>query len=105
VSYREFNDRQGRRWQVWEISPATVSSRLQAERQSANGTQPLPDRRRDPLAHVAAGLRDGWLAFQGETESRRLAPIPKGWLALSDEELADLATTASPVPLKSRELG
>jgi hypothetical protein len=47
-----------------------------------------------------AGVRDaftaGWLTFDSAGETRRLAPIPEQWDALSDDELLRLAETAEP---------
>ena len=42
-------------------------------------------------------LATGWLAFQAGTVRRRLAPIPEGWSARSDAELARLCRQAAPV--------
>ncbi len=36
----------------------------------------------------------GWLAFQCDSERRRLAPIPEHWMALSDAELESLCRAA-----------
>jgi hypothetical protein len=40
-------------------------------------------------------LRDGWLAFQGLTSKVRLAPIPDGWMSLSDEQLIRLVARST----------
>jgi hypothetical protein len=40
-------------------------------------------------------LRDGWLAFQGRASKVRLAPIPDGWMLLSDEQLSSLVARSA----------
>jgi hypothetical protein len=40
-------------------------------------------------------LCGGWLALQGSATKLRVAPIPEGWLALSDAELAALVARAA----------
>ncbi len=40
-------------------------------------------------------LRDGWLAFQGQAATLRLAPIPEGWMLLSDEQLSGLVARSA----------
>jgi hypothetical protein len=59
--------------------------------------------RRAPSDVLPAPWCDGWLVFRsdpapadGARESRRLAPIPAGWDALSEEELARLLQEAAP---------
>lgn len=40
-------------------------------------------------------LQGGWLAFQAAKEKFRVAPIPEGWVHLSDDELARLIETTA----------
>ena len=40
-------------------------------------------------------LSGGWLALQGTQEKIRVAPIPEGWMALSDDDLAALVARAA----------
>lgn len=47
--------------------------------------------------------REGWLLFESEREKRRLAPIPKDWESLPDEELAKLCSGATPQSARPRE--
>ena len=35
-------------------------------------------------------LREGWLAVQNGDAKLRLAPVPDGWVHLTDSELAEL---------------
>jgi hypothetical protein len=72
-SHREFLDTSGQRWEAWETHP----------------------RQRTKRGHIAPELACGWLAFESATEKRRIAPIPEGWTALSDEELASLCARAT----------
>jgi len=44
---------------------------------------------------IPSELRDGWLAFQGRTSKVRLAPIPEGWMLLSDEQLSSLVARST----------
>jgi hypothetical protein len=81
MAYREFNDEDGVRWEVWDVLPhqiaPTLSSRLQ-----------LPPE-----------LLGGWLAIYSAKEARRLAPIPATWPIMSD---ADLAAAVKRAPLLTR---
>jgi hypothetical protein len=94
MSYRRFKDVEGRTWEVWEVHPSTVERRLSSERRSR--TRPTAERRHQHEFRlvIPSELRDGWLAFQGSIEKVRVAPIPEGWMALSDDELSTLALRA-----------
>jgi hypothetical protein len=48
---------------------------------------------------------EGWLTFQAGTARRRLSPIPGGWDAGSEADLARLLATAEPARPASRALG
>jgi hypothetical protein len=80
MAYREFEDVGGRRWEAWDIHPPRVTPRR-------SGGFDLPEE-----------LRDGWLAFQTDGESRRLAPIPGTWSVLSETDLAGLLDRAKLIP-------
>ena len=73
TSHREFRDTDGQRWEVWETHP----------------------RRETDPERIAPELAAGWLAFESQSEKRRLAPIPAEWTALSDEDLAALCAQAT----------
>jgi hypothetical protein len=47
--------------------------------------------------------REGWLLFESPTEKRRLAPVPRDWESLPDEELASLCASAAPQSSRPRE--
>lgn len=72
---REVDDQQRVRWSVFEVHPS-----VSADRPS-----------------VRERFRNGWLAFDSGTETRRLAPIPDKWRELSDIELLDVLSRAEPV--------
>lgn len=97
MAHREFRDENDRNWQVWDVIPTLIATRLNGEpRHSATGDH--PERRRSNRASassVATEMRDGWLAFQCQDESRRLAPIPAGWADLPNAELAALLRSAT----------
>jgi hypothetical protein len=96
MGYRRFDDEQGRSWEVWEVHPALVERRLNADRRMTARAD--EDRREagDVRFPIPRELEGGWLTFQCETERRRLSPIPAQWLALSDEDLTLLAKNARP---------
>jgi hypothetical protein len=90
--HREFGDRKGRTWQVWEVIPTF------AERRVAQAVVAV-DRRKatQPRSSLPVEMREGWLTFETKGERRRLAPTPLGWELLSDRELLELLQRASPV--------
>ncbi len=55
----------------------------------------LPDRRQSPDRRSTApdGGR-GWLCFESESEKKRLAPVPRAWEQLPEQELEALARRA-----------
>jgi hypothetical protein len=79
-AHRRFTDATGRQWDVFAVRPA------QGERAPI---LPQP-------------FRDGWLAFESGTETRRLAPIPNEWRALTDEALGKLSERAEPARRSSK---
>jgi hypothetical protein len=82
MAHREFTDTRQVAWQVWDVHPSG----------SAHGVR------------VQSVYANGWLAFESPLERRRLAPIPDGWEALSEELLQRLCAEATPVP-ERRQLG
>jgi hypothetical protein len=78
---REFRDRQGQAWRVWEVRPGI--------------DRPLRDLHRYLGAYV-----NGWLAFGClDNELRkRLPKYPPDWLQMSDRELEALLNSAVDVP-------
>jgi hypothetical protein len=96
MSYREFSDRDGRLWEVWEVRPAAIERRQADDRRRQ--PRDFSDRRSSELQfRLLGGLRDGWLTFQCGMERRRLTPIPEGWTSLPDDTLRALSARATPV--------
>ncbi len=104
MSYREFDDAEGRRWEVWEVHPTLTERRLLRDRRrlprdGAERRLVMVRRRSLPRA-----LQEGWLAFQQGQERRRFFPIPDEWEELPDGELASLAERAQ-INRRARRLG
>src|SRR5688572_2980141 len=80
MALREFTDRSGSRWRVWDIRPEQMHAAVRAE---------------DHLQNVL----NGWLAFESvqSGEKRRLVPIPGGWETASEAELDRMLARADPV--------
>jgi hypothetical protein len=95
MNYRRFTDSDGRTWEAWEVDPWAVERRLADERRGM--LRDSLDRRRSDQFRlmIPSELRDGWLAFQGLTSKVRLAPIPEGWMLLSDEQLSSLVSRST----------
>ena len=100
MSYRTFLDPQGKRWEVWLVTPAAAERRKADRRASTGGTDDradfadrrrAPERRKSPFRRtiaVASEYSDGWLCFEGEDEKRRLAPVPDGWEEAGPDRLS-----------------
>lgn len=78
MAYRKLIDPSQQAWDVWEVVPSRVDDRP---------GDPGPMHRR---IVVPSELQAGWLAFQSQTERRRIAPVPPDWHRLSDDELLTL---------------
>ena len=91
MAHREFTDGNGTEWQAWEVIPSTAERRSAGERRF--GTRDREERRTQHQVRVKLedGMALGWLVFECAAGKRRLHPIPPGWSALSDDELAVLA--------------
>ena len=95
MNYRRFTDSAGCVWEAWEVDPWAVERRLAADRRGLPRDS-LERRRSDQFRLMIPNeLRDGWLAFQGLTSKVRLAPIPDGWMSLSDEQLIRLVARST----------
>lgn len=104
MAHREFLDENGGLWQVWDVFPSGFGG-LNAERRSASANASDPQRRRAATFTLPVQFRGGWLAFQSQVESRRLAPIPTDWASLPDSELAVLVRSAPPTRRHGRSAG
>ena len=98
MPHRKLRADDGRDWEIWDVIPSTVARSIGDER--ARHTRDAAIR----PAHftLPADFRNGWLAFQCETESRRLAPIPADWAALPDAALEGLLSSARVTPVRGR---
>jgi hypothetical protein len=96
MAHREFRDENGRTWQAWDVIPSAFDAGVAADEARPSDAGPERRRSRRRVLSVAAEMRGGWLAFQSQDESRRLAPIPAGWAKMSDAELAALVRGATP---------
>src|SRR5688500_8230714 len=72
MSLREFDDRSGTRWTVWDTVPETTTG-------------------------LEATFRGGWLTFDSGAERRRLGPVPDGWTDFPPERLDLLLRVAREV--------
>lgn len=80
MALRDFTDRAGRKWRVWDVSSATIHPATRGE-----------DYMRDYL--------DGWLAFESADglAKCRLAPIPTDWASADPGQLTDWLHAAETV--------
>ncbi|HUF26497.1 MAG TPA: hypothetical protein VMM18_05885 [Gemmatimonadaceae bacterium] len=80
MALREFNDREGAAWRVWDITPETTHPATRIE-------------------DYLQGFIDGWLVFEKVDggEKRRLYPLPARWYDASDEQLERMCMGADPV--------
>src|SRR5687768_12746791 len=92
MALREFTDRTGSRWRVWDIRPEQMHAATRAE---------------DHLQSII----NGWLAFEpvGGGDKRRLSPIPRDWESANETELdrmldrADRVRTEGATPPRREE--
>jgi len=83
---REFRDRIGQGWRVWEVRPGL--------------SRPVRD-----LQRYLGDYVNGWLAFGSLDNDRRkrLPKFPPDWFEMSDRELEGLLATAIDVPIRKKE--
>ena len=83
---RDFVDRDGRSWQLWEVPPEQLSTRR-------------------PGAY-AGDYESGWLAFESsDGERRRLPHYPRNWRELDGQAIEALCRDARPVTRRRRPNG
>jgi hypothetical protein len=82
VALREYVDRQGVQWRVWDVTP--------------EGMNPATVREL-----FLGEFEEGWLAFESGTIRRRLARWPKNWAQMADGELEQLCERATLVTRRS----
>jgi hypothetical protein len=92
---REFTDRKGIPWRVWDVYPSERGKAGPSEREMA--TAELKGRFR------SAELAEGWLCFESSSERRRLAPIPPEWEICEASALEDMVTRAGYVSQRTSD--
>lgn len=105
MTHRQFKDRQGKIWDVWQVHPASLERRFSQrrvkdeERVDAAEKRTGPERRTEKLdrSPIAAEFVNGWLCFETGGEKRRLAPAPEGWDRADDETIEQWCSVAKPV--------
>lgn len=109
MSYRTFLDPQGKRWEVWLVTPAAAERRRVDRRVgsvSGEEIQGFADRRRTPERRknafrrtitVATEYSEGWLCFESDGDKRRLAPVPEGWDEAGPDRLSTWLQSAKRV--------
>jgi hypothetical protein len=106
VTHRQFKDRQGRIWDVWQVHPQAAERRFFQRRvkeemrsDTAESRSGLERRLEEKLARapLAAEFAYGWLCFETIGEKRRLAPVPEGWDRADDETIEQWCCVAKPV--------
>ena len=80
MALREFTDRDGATWRVWDITPEHTHPATRTE-------------------DYLQGFLDGWLVFErvDSGEKRRLYPLPARWESASDADLERICHSADPV--------
>ena len=79
MAVREYTDRRGVEWRVWDVTPAHMHPATRTEDYMGN-------------------LQDGWLVFESTGEKRRLeAPYPGDWTSFPIPRLEELCRRAVPV--------
>ena len=105
MTHREFKDRLGKIWNVWQVHPSSTERRLMQRRVKSDDRTDAVERRsgldrrkvikaRNPVAEEFAY---GWLCFETADEKRRLAPVPEGWDRADDETIEQWCCVAKPV--------
>ena len=95
MSYRRFTDSEGSAWEAWEVRPTVVERRINTDRRGRAREAADRRRAREFRLVIPRELSEGWLALQGLSGKIRLAPIPEGWMHLSDDELSALVRRAA----------
>ena len=104
MTHRSFVDRDGCRWDAWDVYPA--ADRRTLERRQRSDLNRLVERRlgterrrrfatRNPLMGTDYGA--GWLCFESGTERRRHMPVPADWASWDDARLESCCRMATRV--------
>ena len=94
MTHRSFVDRDGRRWDAWDVYPVgdrrTLERRQFVERGRLVERRHGGERRRRTMARAPLMGTDygtGWLCFESGDDRRRHAPIPRDWTTWDDARL------------------
>jgi hypothetical protein len=82
MGLREFRDKRGVQWKVWNVTPDSLDKRTTAE-------------------DYMKEWQDGWLCFECAEHRRRLAAYPPTWEQLPDDELEALLERSQAVRRRS----
>jgi hypothetical protein len=104
MSHRQFHDKAGRTWEVWDVVPDRPERRRDPNAASTPKVRRERRRRNEYRDPRTGKLASGWLCFETGTEKRRLAPVPTDWSSMSDEQLDELCNEAQPSRSKPRRL-
>jgi hypothetical protein len=104
MTHRSFVDRDGRRWDAWDVYPAgdrrTLERRQRVERGRLVERRAGSERRHRAMARtplLGTDYGTGWLCFESGTERRRHAPVPSDWTAWDDARLEACCQAATRV--------
>lgn len=95
MPHRRVQDEDGRWWDVWDTRPTIIDRRAGRDRREAGRVDSDRRQKSEPRVTVEPEYRKGWLAFQSGAEWRRLAPIPEGWVSMSERDLLGLLAGAA----------
>lgn len=111
MPYRIFQDRAGREWAAWDVTPRVIERRVTQRRARVAAPPTRGERRRaerrSGLGHrtlLPGRMANGWLCFESRNERRRLAPAPSDWARCPDERLELYCRCAEVVPIKALRL-
>ena len=95
MTHRSFVDRDGRRWDAWDVYPAGDRRTLDRRRTTADDRRLVErrlggERRRRAMARaplLGTDYGTGWLCFESGADRRRHAPVPADWTSWDDARL------------------
>ena len=109
MTHRNFKDREGKTWDVWQVHPSAAERRFVQRRVKDEEPNDTIERRsgeerrageKDHMitrATIAPEFTYGWLCFETAGEKRRLAPVPEGWDRADDGMIEQWCCQAKPV--------
>ena len=108
MGVRNFTDAGGTAWTVFDVRPSIGDRRSGYDRRARMAPDLALERRRRPERRVRdrprsvlpAELAQGWLCFESDGETRRLAPIPDGWEQAPESALEAFRQRATARPAR-----